>query len=176
MPALARAIQEHPAITSFNSCGSFLYETFDTLCSGLATLPNLKHCTFYYQQRGREDVPTFQRSESVTDLLRAPSLRSMYFLELRIPRHICEAIAIALRHGSSITALTLSGCSFPEVGSEIIAIAPEENSSATTFAISLDDGDGSCYNAMASALLTNSTLRRLTFSSPEIIPSANVSP
>lgn len=141
MPALTRAIQGHPAITSFNSTGAFLHETFDTMCSALATLPNLNRCIFYYRyylQLGREDVPTFQRPESVTDLLRAPSLRSMHFLRFRCPRNICEAIAIALRYGSSMTLLSFCECSFPEGGSEIIASALEENSSVTTFAMSLE--------------------------------------
>jgi hypothetical protein len=121
MLAFARAIQGHSAITRLNCYRNFSHETLDTLSSALATLPSLEGvCIYYCQSLNRDDVPTFrdkvptfQRPESITDLLRAPSLRSVEISGLCFPRRICEATAIALRQGSSITSLRLGG-SFPD--------------------------------------------------------------
>jgi hypothetical protein len=73
---------------------------------------------------------------------------------------------MALRQGSSITSLNLHECSFPEGGSEIIASALRENATLTTFGISPsnDTINEAFYDAMASSLLSNSTLLELTIS------------
>jgi hypothetical protein len=77
MRAFARAIQGHPTITHFDTAVSFANTT--TLYSALSTLPNLE-CSVVRQQRpGREEVSTFRSPESMTEFLRAPSLRIVEF-------------------------------------------------------------------------------------------------
>jgi hypothetical protein len=74
MRAFATAIQGHPAITSVETHGSFRFESTDILCSALATLPNLEDVILDHRTLGREEVPELGRPESVSELLRAPSL------------------------------------------------------------------------------------------------------
>jgi hypothetical protein len=163
MRAFARAIQGHPAITHFNTAVSF--EGTATLCSALTTLPNLESAVLWQQRAGREEVPTFQLPESMTEFLRAPSLRIVEFRYFCFTGSLCQATAIALRQGSSITSLDLYRCSFPGGGSEHIASALKENTALTTFVITpFEDGtvDVAFYDAMAASLPSNSMLQELT--------------
>jgi hypothetical protein len=77
---------------------------------------------------------------------------------------ICQAIALALRQGSSITSLELHQCSFPEGGSEKIASALKENATLTTFQISSVSGviSPAFYDAMSKSMLSNSRLQELS--------------
>jgi hypothetical protein len=139
MRAFARAIQEHPAITQFvTTTAGFSFESAATLCSALTTLRNLESAVLRHQQLGRgEGVPTFQSHESMTEFLRAPSLRFVEFRDSCFTSSLCQATAMALKQGSSITSLNLHYCSFPEGGSEKIASALKENATLTTFEIKL---------------------------------------
>jgi hypothetical protein len=77
MQAFATAIQGgHPAITRFVTCcgGSFRFESTDILCFALTTLPNLEFVSLQHLPMGREEVPELGHPNSVTELLRAPSL------------------------------------------------------------------------------------------------------
>jgi hypothetical protein len=162
MRAFARAIQGHPAITHLKADVSF--ECTATLCSTLTTLPNLESVILTQQRLGRGEVPTFQFPESMTDFLRAPSLRVVEFRYFCFTGSLCLAAAMALRQGSSITSLVLVECSFPEGGSEQIAGALKENATLTTFKITpfLDSIHQAFYDAMATSLLSNSTLQELS--------------
>jgi hypothetical protein len=163
MRAFARAIQQHPAITHFMAVVSF--ENTATLCSALTTLPNLESAVLWHPQLGRGEVPNFQFPESMTEFLRAPSLRIVEFLDFCFTSSLCQATAIALRQGSSITSLDLHQCSFPEGGIEQIASALKENATLTTFEISPSPATSihqAFYDAVATSLLTNSTLQELS--------------
>jgi hypothetical protein len=163
MRAFARAIQGHPAITHFNAVVSF--EDTATLCSALTTLPSLESAVLKHRQLHRDEVPTFQSPESITEFLRAPSLRIVEFRHFCFTGSLSLAIAIALRQGSSITSLVLDECYFPEGGSEQIASALKENATLTTFKISPSPDTSiyqAFYDAMATSLLSNSTLQELS--------------
>jgi hypothetical protein len=167
MPAFARAIQGHPTITQFVTItAGFSFENATSLCSALTTLPNLESAVLEYQKVDRgEGVPTFGSPESITEFLRKPSLRIVEFRNFCFPSSLCLATAIVLRQGSSITSLkNLNQCSFPDGGIEQIASALKENGALTTFKIAsfLDSIHQEFYGAMATSLLSNSTLQELS--------------
>jgi hypothetical protein len=81
--ALARAIHGHPTITSFEHGDDFPYEVLDSLYSAVATLPALESICLLRPQRYppmlQDDAAlarTKSLTESLTELLRVPSLRS----------------------------------------------------------------------------------------------------
>jgi hypothetical protein len=162
MRAFARAIQGHPTITRFVACISF--ENTAKLCSALATLPSLESAVLKHQRLGREEVPTLRSPESMTEFLRAPSLRFVEFRFLCLTSSLCQAIAIALRQRSSITSLVFNQCSFPEGGGEKIASALKANATLKTFHISQFTDistNEAFYDAMATSLKSNSALQEL---------------
>jgi hypothetical protein len=106
MRAFAGAIQGHPAITRFDTTGSFHFKTTDILCSALATLPHLEDATLWHRQVGGKHVPELGRPESMTEFLRAPSLRSVEFNCFCFTDALCEATANALKEGAAITVET----------------------------------------------------------------------
>jgi hypothetical protein len=100
----------------------------------------------------------------MTEFLRSPSLRIVEFRDFCFTSSLCQAIAIALKQGSSISSLVLYLCSFPEGGSEKIASALKDNTTLTTFEISPAPGSSiheAFYDAMAASLLSNSTVQKL---------------
>jgi hypothetical protein len=119
MRAFAQAIQGYPAITRFythDGNGSFRFESTGILCSALATLPNLEFVSLRHVPLDREEVPGLGRPESMTELLRAPSLRSIQFNCFCFTDALCEATANALEERTVIATLNLSNCSFLEGG------------------------------------------------------------
>jgi hypothetical protein len=178
MLAFARAIQDHPAITRFDtSRGGFSFENTATLCSTLTTLPNLECAVVRQQRKGREEVSASQSPESMTEFLRAPSLRIVEFRNFCFTSSLCVAVAMALSQGSSITSLVLDECSFPEGGSEQIAIALKENETLTTFKISPSPDTTihqAFYDAIAASLLSNSTLQELSIRYPGAYDPASI--
>jgi hypothetical protein len=80
--AVARAIPGHPAITSFDSGYNLPYESLDSLYSALATLPALESISFSNgrQQARQQNESTLANSETLTELLRVPSIRSVHFI------------------------------------------------------------------------------------------------
>jgi hypothetical protein len=110
----------------------------------------------------REEVPELGHPENATELLRAPSLRSVEFRRFCFTNALNEATANALKGGSAITSLNLDRCSFPEGGSEKILSALKRNVTVTTFSIYSDSVYEAFYDAMAASLSSNSTLQELT--------------
>jgi hypothetical protein len=164
MKAFARAIGGHPAITRFKIVvAGFSFEVGDTLCSALTTLPSLESVVLGHRRMSRVELATFLSPECMTGFLWAPSLRLVEFRFLCLTSSFCEATAMALRQGSSITSLELHQCSFPEGGSEKIARALKENATLKTFQIFPVQGflHEAFYDAMAASLLSNSTLQEL---------------
>jgi hypothetical protein len=163
----ARAIQEHPAITRIDTAVSF--ESTATLSSALTTLPNLESVLLMHRQLRRDErVPAFQSPESMTEFLRAPSLRIVEFRSFCFTGSLSLAAAMALRQGASITSLYLYQCSFSEGGSEQIASALKENATLITFEITpfRNSIHQAFYDAMAASLLSNSTLQELSIRYP----------
>jgi hypothetical protein len=99
----------------------------------------------------------------MTEFLRAPSLRTVEFRDFCFTSSLCQATAMALKQGSSITSLVLNQCPFPEGGTEIITSALKKNATLTTFEIwpYSDSIRQAFYDAMAASLLSNSTLQNL---------------
>ena len=77
--ALAMAIRGHPTITSFDNCCNFPYESSDALYSALVTLPALESVMLGAPEARQANESTLANSESLTELLRLPSLRSVHF-------------------------------------------------------------------------------------------------
>jgi hypothetical protein len=158
-------IQGRPAITRFDFIEAcFSFENTTAVCSALTTLPNPESAVLRHQRPDREEVPTFRSPESMTEFLRSPSLRIVEFRDFCFTSSLCQAIAIALKQGLSITSLVLHRCSFPEGGGEKIASALKENTALTTFEISPapDSIHEEFYDAMTASLLSNSTLQELS--------------
>jgi hypothetical protein len=80
--AVARAIHGHPTITSFDSGYNLPYEWMGSLYSALATLPALESISLSIsgQQARPQDESTLANYESLTELLRLPSMRPSIFI------------------------------------------------------------------------------------------------
>jgi hypothetical protein len=105
----ARAIRGHPTITSFDDGDNFTYESLGVLCSAMATLPALESIGLQAQL---EDGSTFSNPESLTELLRVPTLRSVCFHGFSFTLALSRATANALMKGTAVTEIELTGCSF----------------------------------------------------------------
>jgi hypothetical protein len=82
----------------------------NSLYSALATLPALESIKFSVPP---EDESTLATYESLTELLRVPSLRSVKFEGISFTPALCHAIAKALMEGTAVTKLTFGhSCSF----------------------------------------------------------------
>jgi hypothetical protein len=162
--ALARAIRGHPTITSFDSCSAFPREASDALYSALATLPALesvKLCTSTRQARHGDEI-ALANPESLTELLRLPSLRSVCFCHFYFTRALCRATANALMEGTAVTKLTFRGCAF-HAGecTAIMASGLSRNTSVSHIDVMFPP-DQALFDALAAALPLNSTLQELS--------------
>jgi hypothetical protein len=110
--AFARAIHGHPTITSFYDRGTFPYESLDTLFSTLTTLPALESVSFGAPKVRQVDESTLAYPESLTELLRVPTLRFVRFKNFSVTRALCQATANALMEGTTVTNLVFFECSF----------------------------------------------------------------
>jgi hypothetical protein len=81
----------------------------DSLYSALATLPALEAVKL---SAILENEITLANPESLTDLLRVPSLRSVSFYEFYFTSALCQATANALLEGTVISDLEFTDCSF----------------------------------------------------------------
>jgi hypothetical protein len=113
---LARAIRGHPTITSFGDVtyrgDYFPYEYSDALYAALATLPALESLVVSYggRQVRPEDEHTLAHPESLTDLLRSPSLQSVCFDDFTFTSALCQATANAFMERTAITKLVFRSC------------------------------------------------------------------
>jgi hypothetical protein len=114
---------------------------------------------------GRSREITFNH-ESLTEILRLPSLRFVCFSKFNFTSALCQATANALLEGTAITNLRFEECSFPAGESAaIMATGLGRNTSVTS--ISVDkwcDNAGALHSALAAALPSNSTLWHLALS------------
>jgi hypothetical protein len=160
----ARAIHGHPTITSFDSSGNFPYESLGALYSALATLPALE--MLQLSDRGRQTrLEDESHHESLTELLRIPSLRSVCFDLCSFTPALCLAIASAIMEGSAVTSLEFKRCSFSTVQCAVIMANGLGRNTSVLYITVESPKDGVLYNALAAALPSNSTLRDLWLSS-----------
>jgi hypothetical protein len=82
-------------------------ESMDALYSALATLPALESIKLSNRglHRRPEDESAIANHESLTELLRVPSLRSVWFDYLSFTPALCQATANALMKGTAVTKL-----------------------------------------------------------------------
>jgi hypothetical protein len=173
--AFARVIRGHPMITHFDS-GKTLpvpHESLDTLYSALATLPDLQSIQLFNRRQH-----TRPEGESLTELLRAPALRSVDFgqqffgVSLFTPGY-CQAIANAFMEGTAITRLKFTRCSFSAGECAAFAEAFSRNTSVSYIKITIPC-DQALYSALTTALPLNSTLQELCLGDFSHNPSTHV--
>jgi hypothetical protein len=136
------------------------HEASDTLYSALATLPALESVRL----SNSRNASALANPESLTELLRLPSLRSVAFDYFCFTPALCQATANALMEGTAVTKLELRFCSFsaPECAS-MMANGFSRNTSVSNIKASFDEQfDPTLYIALATALPSNSTLRDLS--------------
>jgi hypothetical protein len=161
LPAFAGVIHGHAMITRLSTGNGFPFHCLDILCSALLTLPALESVSF--GQLGDEGPEEGQSLESMIELLQSPSLREVQFVSVDFTRTLSKAVAKALKERSKITDLRLLYCSFPEGGGAVIASALKTNTTLNT--VNFVSGfDEIFYEALAAALLSNSTLQELELS------------
>jgi hypothetical protein len=164
--ALARAIHGHPTITSFDSCIYLSYESMDSLFSALATLPALESIVLSNSgphARLKDESP-MAHHESLTELLRILSLRSVCFDGFDFTPALCQAAATAFMKGTAVTKLELYNCCFPaEENTAIMTKLLTINTSVISLTVQVDNSRA-LFDALALSLPSNSTLRNLEFS------------
>jgi hypothetical protein len=107
----AMAIQGLSTIRAFHSCGHTRFESADTLMSALASLPSLENVTLgsfggYYE----EECPPHCAFRELTNLLKAPSLRSIEFTSTNFTSDGSKALLAAFEEESFVTTLRLTDC------------------------------------------------------------------
>jgi hypothetical protein len=100
--------------------------------------------------------------EGLTELLRVPSLRSIYFCNFAFTPALCQETANALMEGTAVTKLEFRECSF-SVGERaaIMASGFSKNTSVSSIEVALPV-DEALNEALAAALPSNSTLQELS--------------
>jgi hypothetical protein len=160
---LARAIHGHPMITSFEHDEHFPYECLDSLYSAVATLPALESISLCgcNQRTTPEDESALSHPESLTALLQVPSLQSVYFENFKFTPALCQATANALMEGTAITKLEFAECSFSAEGSAVMMANGLSRNTSVSHVKVESSRDQALFGVLATALPSNSTLRRL---------------
>jgi hypothetical protein len=154
--ALARAIRGHPTIRRFDCGNNLPYEASDTMYSALATLPALKEVRLCSRP---EDEMDLANPESLTELLRVPSLRSVCFSGFYFRRALCQATANALMEGTAFTRFEFDNCSFLAEGSAALMASGLSRNTSVSHIEVVSPLDQALCSALATALPSNSTLR-----------------
>jgi hypothetical protein len=158
----ARATRGHPSITSFEDYGGiFPNESLDTLFSTLTTLPVLESVWLGTSEVRQVDESALDNPESLTELLRVPSLRSVHFRRFSFTPALFQATANALIEGTAVTMLNFFSCSFPtEASGERMANGLSRNTSVISIIVQCNNARV-LYGALAAAIPSNSTLKHL---------------
>jgi hypothetical protein len=99
--------------------------------------------------------------ESLTELLRVPSLRSVYINSCSFTSALCQATANALMEGTAITNLEFLACSFSvEASTAMLTKGLSRNTSVSQLKV-MSPLDQVLYSALATPLQSNSTLQEL---------------
>jgi hypothetical protein len=158
----ARAIYGHPTITSFKESGMFPYESLETLFSTLQTLPALDSVCFGAPDVRQVDESTLAHPESLTELLRVPTLRFVCFNNFSFTPALFQSTASALMEGTAITKLEFSYCSFPAVECNAMMVnGLSRDSSVISIIAHQCNNAQALFDALVAALPLNSTLRHL---------------
>jgi hypothetical protein len=158
--SFARAIRGHPTITRFYSgnMSPYAYEALDALYSALATLPALKSAEI---SAPLDDGITLANPETLTELLRVPSLHFVCFYRFNFTRALCHATANAFMEGTAVNTLHFKECSFSTGEcAAIMANGLARNTSVSYIKVERPR-DVALYSVLATALLSNSTLKHL---------------
>jgi hypothetical protein len=174
MLPFVQAIHGHPTITNFEGgCGRFPYESMSMLYSVLATLPALESVQLYAQ--ATHDGSTLVNPETLTELLRVPTLRSVNFSSFYFTHALCQATGNALTEGTEITNLEFEECSFSDEAcavmmanslsrnTSVASLKVEANSLSRNTSVASLQVVLSC--AVAAAVASNSTLRLISYGS-----------
>jgi hypothetical protein len=167
-------LRGHPTITSFKGGDNFPYEFVDSLYSSLATLPALESISLCGWQQHTEAA--LAHPESLTELLRVPSLRSVCFYRFNFTPALCQATANALLEGTAITKLEFKRCSFSAGASAVTMADGLKRKTSVSHVKVTSSSDQALFGVLAIALPSNSTLRRLDLHWQERDDSAHLSP
>jgi hypothetical protein len=161
--SFARTIHGHPTITCFEERDMYPYRSLDVFYSALATLPALESISLSNRGRKllRDDESNMAHQESLTRLLRVPSLRSVCFRNFNFTSALCQATADAIMESAVVTKLKFVKCQFADGEcSTILANAFNKNTSVSHIDV-VSSFDEALCNALTISLPSNSTLRRL---------------
>jgi hypothetical protein len=160
-----QAIHGHPTITSFEGGDvmQFPNESMSMLYSALATLPALESVHLNTQEPD-DGVSTLANPETLTELLRVVALRSVKFSGYDFTRALCQATANALTEGTEITDLIFKYCSFSDGEcAAMMANGLSRNTSVTSLQVEESSVDEALSCAVAAAVVSNSTLRHISY-------------
>jgi hypothetical protein len=167
-PTFSGVIRGHTMIKEFSTGDGFPFHLLDILCSTLLTLPALENVFFdEFEGEGPEEE---QSVESMIKLLQSPILRKVQFFSVVFTNTLSQAVAKALEERSEITDLSFYSCNFSEGGESVIVSALKTNTTlkcfdfycdGTDLDFICDETDEAFYEALAAALLSNSTLQNL---------------
>jgi hypothetical protein len=176
--SFARAIHGHPTMTSFKAGDMFAYEDMDALYSALATLPALESFTLSSPRIRPEDESAMAHPESLTELLRVPSLRSVSFYRFYFTHALCQATANALMEGTAVTDLEFTECLFSDGECAAIMASGFSRNTSVSFIEVVSPFDEVLCSALATALPSNSTLRDISLlhKSIRVIAAVDCSP
>jgi hypothetical protein len=160
--SFARAIRGHPTIICFDDGADFPGESKGALYSALATLPALESIRLGYPYIRQVDEITLANPESLTELLRVPSLRSVSFDHFSFTPALCQASANAFMEDMAITNIEFRSCSFSTLECAVMmANGLSRNTSVTHIEVESPLHDA-LRNALVVALPSNSTLLHLS--------------
>jgi hypothetical protein len=168
LPGLARAIHGHPMISGFGSGSRVRFADLNVSpwWAALATLPYLERIHFGPLDPETEDELVLLNLEPLEELLRAPALRFVRFIDFCFTDALCHAIATALQEGSSIVDITFDyHCEFPDGGRAIITNALKRNASVTDVKF-LDDCDEPLSSTLAASSSQTQRCRTLLYTTP----------
>jgi hypothetical protein len=160
---LAQAIYGHPTITRFEHNQDFPYKSLDSLYSALATLPALESIRLHgcNQVTTPEDEYALAHPESLTELLQVTSLRSVCFCGFNFTPAICQATTNALMEGAAITSLEYEFCSISAGECAAMMASGLSRNTSLRYIKVVSSRDQALFDVLATALPSNSTLRRL---------------
>jgi hypothetical protein len=139
----------------------FPYQSLDALYSALATLPALESIALGGPEVMQANEYLLANPESLAELLRVPSLRSVCFSNFYFTRALCQAAANALIEGTAFTNLEFWSCSFSAAEcAEMMANGLGRNTSVKFINVRCNNAPA-LFGALAAALPSNSTLQHL---------------
>jgi hypothetical protein len=117
-----------------------------------------------------DDESALVHHESLTELLRVPSLRSVCFYSSSFTSALCQATANALMEGTAITNLEFLACPFSvEASTAMMTKGLSRKTSVSQLKV-VSSLDQALYSVLATALQSNSTLQELSINGSCLTP------